>query len=495
MDYDVTIRRYDFSTLKVYCEDGIALELSEQFQFSVPGAKYSPAYKMGRWDGVIRLFNIGTRSMGSGLLHRLIAFCKSREYTYQIQELEFDNRVKLSEDEIITYMDSLQLSARGEPLTIRDYQVQAVKVGLNERSAILSLVTGAGKSMVLYCISRYIIEELNGRVLVIVPTVGLTTQLFADFKDYAGASDFDVESNMHMISAGVDKNVNKKIVVSTFQSLKDISSTWLNSFTAIITDEGHKITADSFKKIYDKATKVPYRLACTGTVHDTKCNLLQMESITGPVFELATAKDLIAAKQLVPLKIKGISLNYPLDICKQFKKIEYEDEIKWITTNPKRNKFIKNLVINCKGTTLVLFRFIEHGKLLYNSIKESVGDTRKVYYIDGSVGKDDREEFRISANSEDAILVFSYATSSTGVNLPAIENVIVAHPIKSRITYLQSIGRGLRLKEGKEHCNLFDIGDNLSWKSKVNTTYSHFGERLTTLTREGYEFTIVNVEF
>lgn len=491
---NVIIHRINYASIQIESSEDIALEISEAFKFQVPGAKFSPAYKMGQWDGYIRLFNLGSRIMGSGLTKRLIEFCDSREYTYSVVELE-NSECSITYLEVEEYIDTLNLYARGAPMIIRDYQVNGVYTALKEQRAILNAVTGAGKSLIIYSIARYITEELNGRFLVIVPTVGLTTQLKSDFKDYSTGNGYPVDENVHLISAGVDKNINKKIVISTFQSLKDIKASWLNSFSCIFTDEGHKITAASFKTIYDKATDVPYRLACTGTVHDTKCNLLQMESITGSVFEIATAKDLIEAGQLVPLRVKGISLNYPVEIAKQFKKMEYEDEIKWITTNPKRNNFIKNLAVNCKGTTLVLFRFIEQGKILYEKIKEAVGDKREVYYVDGSVDKDDRELFRLSSNENDAILVFSYATSSTGVNLPSLENIIIGHPVKSRVTYLQSIGRGLRLKEGKKYCNLYDIADNLSYKSRVNTTYEHFGERMTVLSREGHEFNIVNVDF
>jgi len=197
---------------------------------------------------------------------------------------------------------------------------------------------------------------------------------------------------------------------------------------------------------------------------------------------------------LVPLKIKGIILKYPDDICKAFKKVEYEDEIGWITTNKSRDKFIRNLSNSCVGTTLILFRFKEHGRNLYNIIKLS-NPERKVFFIDGDIKPSEREQIRIDGNGEDCIIVASYGVFSTGINLPGIENVIIAHPVKSKLTYLQSIGRGLRLKLGKEFCRLFDIGDNLTWKSKVNHTFRHFGERMNLLTSEGHDFDIVNVNF
>jgi superfamily II DNA or RNA helicase len=358
----------------------------------------------------------------------------------------------------------------------------------------LLAATGAGKSLIIACIFRYITEVLGGRCLLVVPTVGLTTQMFSDFKDYFDASGYSVEDNVHLISAGIDKYVDKKIVISTFQSLKDVDIEWLNSFTCIMSDEGHKIQSASFKTLYDAATEVPYRLACTGTLHDTKCDVLQIQALTGPIHEIALAKDLIAAGQLVPLKIKGIAISYPEDICKAFKKVEYADEIEWLTVNAKRNNFIKNLSSKCVGTTLILFRFKQHGQTLYDIISKS-NETRNVFYVDGDINADVREQIRLDGNTEDCIIIASYGTYSTGTNLPGIENIIIAHPVKSKLTYLQAIGRGLRLKFGKTHCKLFDLGDNLTYKKKVNSTYKHFGERMGLLTAEGHEFDIVNVKF
>lgn len=503
MDSQIRIRKLNHAFIKIESEMDIAMELGEAFKFMVDGAKYSPAFKMGQWDGFIRLFNIGSRTMTSGLFDKVVDFAVTRGYTYEV--VDDSERTGFTPpgyktpgitiEVVKAYMESLNLHARGEKLEIRDYQIQGVLTGIRDRQAILVSSVGSGKSMMLYCIIRYITEELGERALLIVPTIGLTTQMHSDFADYSSHNGYDVEENLHLITGGVEKNTSKPVVVSTFQSLKGIGAPWLNSFGAIITDEGHKIQAKSFQDIYGGATHVPFRLTCTGTMHDTKCNVLTMIGLTGPVVEIALTKDLIEAKQLVPLKIKCISLDYPKDVCTLAKKMDYDEELNWIITHPKRNNFIKNLAVSCKGTTLVFFRFIMQGQDLYDRIKEAVGDTRKVFLIDGDVDKDMREEIRLAAGVGDPILVVSYGTMSAGVNMPAVENMIIAHPIKSKITFLQSIGRGLRLKAGKLLCNLFDIGDNLSVKTKVNTTFRHFGERLKLLTAEGYTFTIVNVPF
>jgi superfamily II DNA or RNA helicase len=497
---DIYFRKINAAFIKIESDRSIALELSESLSYDVPGAKFISSYKNGSWDGKIRLFNLGSRQIASGLVDHIIEWAKKREYTYEIVTDDVCDppgykTPNLDYLAVKEYMESLNLHAGGHKLIIREYQVDGVYAALHNRNAILLSSVGSGKSMMLYCIVRYISEELSGRVLLIVPTVGLTSQILNDFKDYSSDNGFDADANVHMISSGVSKETRKPIVISTFQSLKDVSPDWLNSFKGIISDEGHKIQAASFKAIYGKATEVPFRLACTGTLHDMKVNVLEMIALTGPVHDISSAKSLIEAGQLVPMKIKAVILNYPDEIKKAFTKVEYADEIGWITTNEKRNNFIRNLAARCKGTTLILFRFQEHGQTLYDKIKEAVGDLREVHLIDGNVSKDDREEIRLSSNNTDAIVIASYGTTSAGVNLPAIENIIIAHPVKSKITLLQSIGRGLRLKAGKTHCNLYDIGDNISWKSHVNHTFKHFGERLKLMTAEGYVFDIVNMDF
>jgi len=503
MEDIIEVFKLNEATLKLRCSQDAALELSETFSFQMPGAKFSPLYKQGRWDGFIRLFNLGSKTLPSGLFTKLVEFAEERKYSLLPIEnpsapyygVPGGSDMGIEYVNIKAYVDSLNLHHDGEPLDVRDYQYRAVFESISRRAAILKAATGAGKSMIVHAVARYITEVLDGRMLIIVPTIGLTTQFLGDFKDYSSHNGYDVDGNVHLISGGVDKSIKKKIVISTFQSLKTVDAAWFNDFDCILTDEGHKITSESFKKIYGKATEVRFRLTCTGTLHELKCNLLEMQGLTGPVIDIASAKDLIANGQLVPLKIKGVQLNYGPDVCLAFKKADYDEEIGWITTNERRNKFVSKLAARCKGTTLVLFRFRHQGEAIYDMVKALLPEGSPVYLIDGTVSKEDRESIRQAANAESAHIIASYGTTSAGVNLPAIENIIDAHPVKSKITFLQSIGRGLRLKEGKTHCNLYTIGDNMTYKRKPNTTFTHFTERLRLLTEEGHEFEIVNVDF
>lgn len=491
---DIVVSKLNESFVKVKSDPDIAREISDVYTFEVPGAKFTPLYKMGRWDGLIRLFNLGPRTLPYGLANELRKFAEERNYSFELDIPDMTD-VGLTYKDVEDFAATLGIDKRIPPIEIRDYQINGAFQALKNKRAILHAATGAGKSLVLFIICRYIVEELQMRVLIVVPTISLTSQMKSDFADYASGTDWSADANVHCITAGVDKSIKKPITVSTFQSIYKMDSDWLNQYGCIIGDEGHMIVAKTITGIYERATEVEYKLACTGTLHDMKCNLLVMKGITGPVHEIATTSTLIANKQLVPLVIKAIILTYPPEIGKAMKKVDYDTEIKYIVSLSKRNEFVAKLASQCKGTTLVLFRFVDlQGTDLYNMVCEKAS-TRNVHYIDGTVTGKDRELIRKDANTGDDIIVASYAVFSTGVNLPAIENIIFAHPAKSAITIIQSIGRGLRLKEGKDKCTLYDISDNMTFGKKPNISFRHLGDRLGTYTKNGFKYSMIYVPF
>ena len=496
---DMIISKLNESFLKVKCDTDLAMELSEAFTFQVPGYKFTPAYRSGMWDGNIRIFNMGKRTFPVGLFDKLVEFCEQRNYTHSVESLNGysapGSTAGISYETVVEYVSGLNLHGGGKPVQVRDYQLEGIHVALDKERGILLSATGSGKSMILYSFCRYMTEVLDQRVLIIVPTISLTSQMKGDFTDYSSAVDWSAEENVHLITAGSSKDTDKSIVISTFQSIYKMPPEWFNAFGAIVCDEGHKINAKTIADIYEKATEVKYKLACTGTVHDMKCNVLVMQGLTGPVYDIASTKKLIENKQLVPLEIKALVLDYDETVCKAISKSEYDDEIKFIASNSRRNNLIANLALSCKGTTLVLYRFVDiQGKPLYNKISDKSG-SRPVHFINGDVKGDIREEMRMSSNETDSIIVASYGVFAAGVNLPAIENIIFAHPFKSKITGLQSIGRGLRLKEGKTKCTLYDIADNMAHKKTINNTYRHFGDRLKMYTVAGFTFNITHMKF
>ena len=176
--------------------------------------------------------------------------------------------------------------------------------------------------------------------------------------------------------------------------------------------------------------------------------------------------------------------------------MKYQEEMDFIVSHEGRNKFITNLALKQDGNTLVLFQFVaKHGKVLHKMIQERLEDGRKLFFVSGEVNAEEREYIRKECENEsNAIIVASFGTFSTGVNIPSIENIIFSSPTKSKIRNLQSIGRGLRLREGKTSCILYDIADDLSWKSSKNHTLGHFSERVKTYSEEQFDLKLHQID-
>jgi superfamily II DNA or RNA helicase len=271
---------------------------------------------------------------------------------------------------------------------------------------------------------------------------------------------------------------------------------WFKQFDVIFGDEAHQFKAKSLTSVMEKMDAVHYRIGTTGTLDNKKIHQLVLEGIFGPVHKVTSTKALMDSGRLSSLNITCLILKYPDDVRKGRKNNTYQEEIDWIVSCPERNKFIRNLAIKSAGNTLVLFQYVEkHGKVLYDMIKSKAHDERKIFFVYGGTDVTDREAIRhITEKENDAIIIASYGTFSTGINIPSIENVIFASPSKSKIRNLQSIGRGLRLKDGKSHCKLYDIADDLHWKSWKNHTLNHAAERYKTYAEEEFKVKIVEVE-
>lgn len=254
----------------------------------------------------------------------------------------------------------------------------------------------------------------------------------------------------------------------------------------------HLFRAKSLTTIMSKLEQCRYRFGFTGTLDGTQTHRLMIEGLFGPVKKVTTTHELIEQKHLSNFKIKCIVLQHSDEHRKLLVKKKYAEEIDFLVGLEKRNKFIKDLVLSLKGNTLLLFQYVEkHGKILYDTILHEVSKERSIYFVHGGVDGEDRENIRRLVEMDtDAIIIASYGTFSTGINIKNLHNIIFASPSKSRIRNLQSIGRGLRLSENKESCTLFDIADDLSWKSNRNYTLLHYIERINIYNQEKFDVKI-----
>lgn len=287
-----------------------------------------------------------------------------------------------------------------------------------------------------------------------------------------------------------------KVVCSTWQSVYKQPGQWFNQFDAVIGDEAHLFAAASLSTCMSKMTDVSYRIGTTGTIKDGKVNKLTLEGHFGPVFQVATTRELMDSGRVSELKIKVLLLQYNDENRKFVKLLDYQQELDWIVRNERRNKFIVKLAAAQVGVTLVIFQFVEkHGIVMHKLFQEMFPD-KKVYLIHGGIKTEERDRIKdeIEKNTGDSILFASAQSFATGQNLPAISNIIQSSPSKGKIRNLQSIGRGIRLREGKTHCNLFDIADDLSIKKKPNQTLVHCMNRVKIYTAEQFPYKMVPVE-
>jgi len=477
--------------LKIETEPGISQELNDFFTFEVPGARFMPLYKNRMWDGKARLFNMYRQELYVGLLPYLQDFADTLEYKV---ELDIENiGDPVSTKYVENFAEKLNLQSGDKDIEIRDYQVEAVKHAINTGRALLLSPTASGKSLIIYNLIRYH-QHLNRKQLIIVPTTSLVEQMYGDFQDYATANDWAVSENCHRIYGGKEKSNEYPVTISTWQSIYKFPKSWFDKFDVIYGDEAHLFKAKSLTTILDKCVNAKYRIGTTGTLDGSKTHKLVLEGIFGQVKKVITTKKLMESKQVADLKIIAMVLDYSEVDRKTVKGMSYQEEMDWLVLNHKRNLVIRNLSTTQKGNTLVLFQFVEkHGKVLHDMITKKCPD-RKVFFVFGGTDTETREQIRsITEKEEDAIIIASYGTFSTGINIRNLHNIVFASPSKSRIRNLQSIGRGLRKGDNKVSCNLFDIGDDLQWKSKKNYTLTHMVERIKIYNEENFNYKLVRV--
>jgi len=496
---ELTIRVKNNTYLTVDCEDkGILHELAEFFTFYVPGYKFVPSFRNKMWDGKIRLLNMSNQEVYAGLYKYIVQFCKERDVPIVIEEDEHNyyNRPDIEYKDDIDWIDNLPISSGGKKIYPRDYQKDAIQYGLRNRRGMLISPTASGKSLVIYLLMRYFLEHNKEDVLIIVPTTSLVKQMYGDFGDYSQYDEtFDVGSMCHQIMAGLDKgHKSKRIYISTWQSIYKMTSGYFQKFGMVVGDEAHNFKAKSLTSILTKCTEARYRFGLTGTLDGSQTHKLVLEGLFGPIKNVITSKTLIDRGDLADISIDIILLKHPKEMCQHVSKMKYQEEMDYLVSYAPRNNFIKNLAIDQDGNTLVLFNYVEkHGVPLYRLIKDASHKKRKIFFVSGETKADVREEIRsVTETEKNAILVCSFGTFSTGINIKNLHNIIFASPSKSQIRILQSIGRGLRKSD--RATKVYDIADDLHWGRKKNFTLKHSADRIRIYAKDKFKFKIHEVQ-
>ena len=477
---EVELEKFNEVYLRVKCEPSVAQELSEFFTFEVPNARFMPSVRSRMWDGRIRLFNSATGKIYLGLLPYVRKFLHKGEYKIKYSG-DFGRRL-IDKKLVKKFVDKIST------FKIRDYQLDAIHHILNNDRGLILSPTGSGKSFIIYALIRHYVDFLQDKkVLVVVPTTSLVEQLYSDFAEYGWIP----EDYCHRLYAGREKSTDKKVVISTWQSIYKMPKSYFSQFGAVFIDECHLAKAKSLTGIMTKLQDCKYRIGTTGTLDGTEVHQLVLEGLFAKHERVTTTTQLIKEKHLSNLHISCIVLGH---VKENRITRTYQEEMEYLSTHRLRNLFIAKLVNTLEGNTLVLAQYIEKQLVPLCLMVTEIVD-RPVHLIYGATPTEDREKVRklVEKSVDSSIILASYGTFSLGINIKRLHNIVFASPYKSQIKVLQSIGRGLRTAEDKKQLKVFDISDDLSYNSRENYTLKHLGYRVEIYNKEEFEYEILPV--
>ena len=432
---DLLIRKKNEVYLKVEAEPHLHKEAAEYFSFEVESAKYMQRKNRYRgWDGKVHLYSPATGEIYCGLVSYFTEWAKERGYQYEFKQHEtFGHPVEendlITPEGVVGFVKGLRL-----PVKVRDYQYQAIYECLKYNRRLLLSPTASGKSLMVYSLVRYHVN-LNRKILIVVPTTSLVEQMYKDFEEYGWMA----SKYCHKIYSGQEKDTKADCIITTWQSVYKQPRKWFEKFDVVIGDEAHQFKAKSLTTIMHKLHGCKYRIGFTGTLDGANVNQLVLEGVFGRCSQVTKTHNLMKQGHVSNLSVKVLVLKHQEQIFDG-----YQDEMNYLCEHEHRNKFIRNLACDLKGNTLVLFNYVEkHGLPLYEMINSHTD--KPVHLVYGGVDVDDREEIRrLVENEDNSIIVASYGTFSTGINIKRLHNLVFASPSKSRVRNLQSIGRVLR---------------------------------------------------
>lgn len=463
-------------------------KISNSLKFELPYARHMPQYKLGRWDGTTTFFGLG----GNGYLNHLdVILAILDECGVKVADIE-DHRQQYNFNfQQITdqyWADKGKVWPKGhpqegQPIVLRDYQLDAINGFMNSPQGLQELATGAGKTIITATLSA--LCEPYGRTLVIVPNKGLVVQTEEDYVNVG----LDVG-----VYFGDRKDLNKTHTICTWQSLnildkksKDVTveevltlAELLEGVTTVIVDEVHMAKADVLKKLLsENLANAPIRWGLTGTIPKEDINFQSILATLGPVVNR------IAAHQL---QEKGVLSQCHVNIVQMFDPQAfktYQEELKYLVTNVERVEYISKLcsAISDSGNTLILVDRIDCGKQLEALLPNSV-------FINGAVKLDDRKEhYNEVREVDDKVIIATYGVAAVGLNIPRIFNLVLIEPGKSFVRVIQSIGRGIRKAEDKDFVQIWDITSTCKYAKR------HLTERKKFYKEAKYPFTIEKVEW
>jgi len=444
-------------------------ELSNMFKYEIPGARYLPAVRLGRWDGKIAFFQMGG-STYVNLLPEIIPYLDSQGYHLELEDLR-DYKTQYDFEEVTeTTFEHIMWPAKhpmaGQPIVLRDYQVEIINKFLENPQCLQEIATGAGKTLITAALS-YCCEP-HGRTIVIVPNKSLVTQTEADYINMG----LDVG-----VYFGDRKEFGKTHTICTWQSLNillkgsrnhevDITiGEFLQDVVCVMVDEVHMAKADALKTLLTGVmAHIPIRWGLTGTIPKEDYEFVSLKCSIGDVIGRLSASE---------LQEQGVLANCHVNVLQLVDHVEYKDyqsELRYLLETEARLDYIAKLVesIRKTGNTLVLVDRIAPGRALIEKIKDAV-------FVSGGTKADDRkEQYDDIATMDDKVIVATYGVAAVGINIPRVFNLVLIEPGKSFVRVIQSIGRGIRKAEDKDFVQIWDITSTCKFAKRHLTKRKQF---------------------
>lgn len=450
-----------------------------------------------KWDGTVRMFNKKNGTFPSGLLSMMLKLCRDYEDKVDIEPL-LKNLVRdISREDIQEWVDNLNVSSGGNPIKPYDYQVEALYYSVKYTRYLALAATSAGKSLMQYMKARFWLDMMadEAKILIVVPTLQLTQQLYKDFKDYSQLNGWDTDAYVHVAGDGVSPYTRKRIVICTWQTLKNQDREFFQPFNFLMGDEAHTFSSESLDYISSSCINCWQRVGLTGTLRRNDPNhKIRVCKIFGDSKRLVTTKQLQDRGLATKTVVNMIVMSYPTEQRRKWRNdCTLEKETKIICGYEPRNKILVNLGRKLKGNSLFLFNNIEtHLEVVK---EEMIKAGLKPFVIHGDISVEEREEIkRYMETHDDVILLASYGTTSTGISIKKLHNLVFAFPSKSNIRIQQSIGRMLRIHDSKDIAFIYDLIDEMKFDGRRNRTMEWAAERLDIYREEGQTIKTIKVD-
>ena len=468
--------------------------LVKKYKYEIPGARYQPSVRLGRWDGKVAFFQLGG-STYINLLPEILPYLDEQGYDIEVVDTrEYRTTFEFAEVNEQSYSHIKWPKGHpkvGQPMELRDYQPEIINRFFANPQCVQEVATGAGKTVITAALADGV--SPYGRTIVIVPNKSLVTQTEEDFVNMQ----LDVG-----VYFGDRKDYNRTHTICTWQSLNNLLKNtkndeaditigeFLEGVVCVIVDEVHMAKADALKALLSGPfSQIPIRWGLTGTIPKEQFEYMSIFCMLGNVVGQLSARELQEAGHLAMCHVNIVQL---IDHV-EYK--DYQSELKYLTTNSERLAYLARLIGTIKdgGNTLILVDRIETGKMLQielSNLWSLLSDKPDVVFVSGATKAGERKEhYDEVAEATNKIIIATYGVAAVGINIPRIFNLVLIEPGKSFVRVIQSIGRGIRKAEDKDFVQIWDITSNCKFAKR------HLTKRKTFYKEANYPHSVEKAEW